>query len=453
MTFAVHITRKWYGHEEEYHAMNNRDTDRHYVMNRRSALVTAGGLFAAGALAACGTNASSSPASQSASVVPGLEPIADNCLDPTMANQAATYRNIDRQKLGTRVIPRDPNRTSPLPGSGKSLNGLRYTYKGTERTLDSFVADNRISGLLVLKDGAIVHEQYAMGNTETSRWTSMSIAKSVTATLIGAALVDGAIGSLDDPIPQYVPELKDSAYKDNTIRQVLQMVSGVKWVEDGANDPYGDNDIARMFNGVYGNDPSAVMELMRTRPRAAAPGTVFNYSTGEAYVASTLLANATGKTVSDYLSEKIWRPAGMEADGYWMLDNPGGRELGGSCFQATLRDYGRLGQFIMTPPEGVLPKGWRDEAGKPQSPITQYDMYPDDPDHYGYGYYWWCFPPGVVGARGPAPTFMGMGHGGQRLYINPSERVAAVLWSAWPNKQGRDDEFFVVLDGVVNALR
>lgn len=436
--------------------MSAKSTRPPYVVSRRSALVTAAGMIAAGTLAAaCSTDTASGTAATNSGVspAPDLEPIADNCLDPTMANQAATYRNIDRQKLGIRVIRNDPGRISALRGSGKSLNGLRYTVKGTERSIDGFVSSNRIGGLLVLKDGAIVHEQYAMGNTESSRWTSMSIAKSVTATLIGAALVDGAIGSLDDPIPRYVPELKDSAYKDNTIRQIIQMISGVKWVEDGANDPYGDNDIARMFKGVYGTDPAAVMELMRTRPRAAAPGSVCNYSTGEAYVASTVVANATGKTVSDYLSEKIWRPAGMEADGYWMLDNPGGRELGGSCFQATLRDYGRLGQFIMNPPEGLLPRGWRDEAGSPQSPITRYDMYPDDPDHFGYGYYWWCVPPGVAGARGPEPTFLGMGHGGQRLYINPSQRVVSVLWSAWPNKQGRDEEYFALLDGIVNALR
>lgn len=434
---------------------SNSGLDQAVLLTRRSAMAAAGSVLAAGALAACRADAGQSvDTSTAASTAPDrLEPIADNCLDPTMANQAATYRNIDRQKVGIRVIPNDPEHIVPLMRSGSALNELRYSYQSGSATIDEFVARNRIGGLLVLKDGAIVHEQYAMGNDDASRWTSMSIAKSVTATLIGAALVDRAIGSLDDAIPKYVPELKNSAYKDNTIRQVIQMISGVSWNEDGANDPYGDNDIARMFNGVYGSDPAAVMELMRTRPRASAPGTVFNYSTGEAYVASTVVANATGKTVSDYLAEKIWRPAGMEGEGYWMLDNPGGRELGGSCFQATLRDYGRLGQFLMTPPEGLLPHGWRDEAGQPQSPHTRYDMYPDDPYHYGYGYYWWCVPLGVAGVQGPAPTFLGMGHGGQRLYINPSQRVVTVLWSAWPNKQGHDPEFFALLDTVVAALR
>lgn len=428
-------------------------------LSRRSVLATAGGLLAMGTLAACSSGTSSSRPNATASTSPTTdnEPIASHILDPTPENQAATYRHIDRQKLGTRVIANNPARTTGLARSSKSLDGLSYTYKGTERTLDRFIAYNRVAGLLVLKDDNIVHEQYGMGNTETSRWTSMSISKSVTATLIGAALADGAIKSLDDPIPRYVPELKDSAYKDNTIRQVLQMTSGVKWNEAGADDPYGDNDIARMFKGVYGNDPGAVMELMRTRPRAAAPGSVFNYSTGEAYVASAVLIGATGKSASDYLSEKIWQPLGMEAEAYWMLDSPGGKELGGSCIQATLRDYGRFGQFILTGGEGVLPKGWRDEAGAPQSPVTDYGHpYPGWPG--GYGYFWWAIPTGTKGARGPSPTFEGLGHGGQKLYVNPSEGVVIQLWSAWDSREpelhkSRGEQWDAILDATVTALR
>lgn len=425
-------------------------------LSRRSALASAGGLLAMGALAACrtGTSSSRQNAPTSTSPTPDNEPIASHILDPAPENQAATYRHIDRQKLGTRVIANNPARTTTLARGSHSLEGLRYTYKGTERTLDRFIADNRVAGLLVLKDGAIVHEQYGMGNTEISRWTSMSISKSVTATLIGAALAEGAIKSLDDPIPRYVPELKDSAYKDNTIRQILQMSSGVKWNEAGADDAYGDNDIARMFKGVYGNAPGAVMELMRTRPRAAAPGSVFNYSTGEAYVASAVLIGATGKSASDYLSEKIWRPLGMEADAYWMLDSPGGKELGGSCIQATLRDFGRFGQFILTGGEGLLPKGWRNEAGTPQSRITGYGHpYPGWPG--GYGYFWWAYP----GTKSvPSPSFAGLGHGGQKLYIYPSEGVVIQLWSAWESREPkthkiRGEQWDAILDAAVSALR
>ncbi|NEW71617.1 serine hydrolase domain-containing protein [Streptomyces rhizosphaericus] len=433
--------------------MTFRPIDSHHVLSRRSTL-TAAGIAAVSALGVDGAEARSRhPSTSSRSgLAPGAEPIAENLLDTTPENQAATYRHVDRQRLATRAIHTDPARTTPLPRSGTSLSDVRYVYQGTRRTVRRFVSENRIAGLLVLKDGAIAHEQYAMGNTETTRWTSMSIAKSVTSTLIGAGLADGAIGGLDDPVLRYVPELKGSAYQDNTIRQLLQMSSGVKWIEAGANDPYGDNDIARMFKGIYGKQRGAVMELMRTRPRAAAPGSVFNYSTGEAYVLSAVVANATGKTASHYLSEKIWRPLGMEADAYWILDAPGGREMGGSCIQATLRDYGRFGQFILTGGGGVVPRGWRDQAGRPESRITDYGrLYEGSP--YGYGYLWWAIPPGVAGARGRVPTFVGLGHGGQKLYINPAEGIVAVLWSALRPGVDVDPELFALLDSVVRALR
>ncbi|MGW3955343.1 serine hydrolase domain-containing protein [Streptomyces sp. NPDC004752] len=433
--------------------MTATPTNGHHDLSRRSALAAAG-VLAVSAFGAPGAQAQPNrpSAADHSSRASDAEPIADNVLDTTAENQAATYRHIDRQRLATRTIRTELTRSTSLPRHRGSLNGLHYTFKGTRRTIRRFVADNRIAGLLVLKDGAVAHEQYAMGNTETTRWTSMSIAKSVTSTLIGAALVDGAIGGLDDPVARYVPELRDSAYNDNTIRQLLQMSSGVQWNEAGANDPYGDNDIARMFKGVYGDDPGVVMELMRTRPRAAAPGSTFLYSTGEAYVLSAVLANATGKTCSDYLSEKIWRPLGMEADAYWMLDNRGGRELGGSCIQATLRDYGRFGQFILSGGHGVLPQGWRDTVGRPQSRITEYwRLYEGSP--YGYGYQWWALPPGVAGARGPLPTFVGLGHGGQKLYINPGQRVVVVLWSALRPGVDVDPEFFALLNATINALR
>lgn len=433
--------------------MTTSSSDSPYMLSRRTALAAAAGLLAAGPLAACGTSAPSSPRlSNGPSPAPDDEPIGESVFDTTPENQAATFRHVDRQPLATRIIRANPARSTPLSRSQKSLEGLRYSYKGTDRTLDRWVADNRVAGLLALKDGAIVHEQYAMGNTETSKWESMSVAKSVTGTLVGAALADGAIGGLDDPIPRYVPELKNSVYDDNTIRQLMQMSSGLKWVSK----PYtlhGDSDIARLFQAVYSNRPGAAMEYIRNRPRVAAPGSVFNYANGDSYVLGAVVAGATGKTLSDYLSEKIWRPVGMEADAYWMLDAPGGLEMGGNSISATLRDYARFGQFILTGSEGVLPKGWRDEAGRPSSPITDYGrLYSGDPE--GYGYQWWAIPSGVAGAHGPVPTFMALGHGGQKLYINPAENVVVVQWSAWRDEESTEkgNEFLAVLDAMVKAL-
>ncbi|MGW4125987.1 serine hydrolase domain-containing protein [Nocardia sp. NPDC004711] len=426
-------------------------------ISRRSALGAGSALLAAGALVACTKTSSSSTnttTTTSPKPAPDNEQIATSVLDPTPENQAATFRNFDRQSFATRVIRTDKTRTKPFPRSNKSLDGLHYTFNGTDRTLDRYASDdNRIAGLLVLKDGAIVHERYGMGNNETSRWTSWSIAKSFTGSLVGAALVDKSIGSLDDPITRYVSELKDSPYQDNTIRQLLQMSSGLRWTSEPYT-LYGDSDIARLFQAAYSNRAGAVMDLMITRPRVAAPGVAFNYANGDTYVLGAVVAKATGKNLSDYLSQKIWQPLGMEADGYWMLDSPGGLEMGGNNLSATLRDYGRFGQFILGGGEGVLPKGWRDEAGQPHSATTGYGKLPYSGYPGGYGYQWWCYPPGVAGAHGPTPTFEAEGVYGQKLYINPSDGVVVVQWAAWPAEGSQNEkEYLAVVDAIVNALR
>lgn len=383
--------------------------------------------------------------------------LAANLLDTTPANQAVTYRNADKLQLATRAIHRNPTHTVPLPRSSNQLAALRYKHQGSDLTLDAWVAASRVSGLLVLKNGEIVHEQYAMGNTETTRWSNFSMAKSFTSTLVGAALADGAIGGLDDSVTRYVPELKGSAYQDNTIRECLQMTSGISWDEDNYTETI-NSDIGRYSKIMYRAEPGALMELVRSRPRAAKPGSIFHYSTADSYVLSAVVIGATGKTASDYLSERIWRPVGMEADAYWILDAPGGRELGGNGISATLRDFGRFGQFILTGGAGVLPEWWRDAAGSPHLPTTNFgraysnSLYGEDP--LGYGYQWKAVPAGLAGAGVGMPTFMAIGLGGQYIYVNPAESIVVVLWSCWRNEQLPDVayEYYALLDAVVKAL-
>ncbi|MFE3280287.1 serine hydrolase domain-containing protein [Nocardia sp. NPDC059239] len=430
---------------------------RPFAFLRRSVRGAIGALATGAVLVACGTEAPRRPNARAGpSIGPDAEPLAENLLDVTPDNQVATYRNANRLPLATRVVHADPDRATPLPRNKTSLNGLRYTYNGTQSTIDEYVTENRVTGLLVLKDGRIAYEQYGMGNVETTLWTNFSIAKSFTATLTGIALEDGAIGSLDDSVEKYVPELVESAYKDNTIRQLLQMRSGIKWDEDHYFGT-GNSDIARFSQGMYYNQPNAVMNLVRTRPRAAAPGSVFYYSTADAYILGAAVIGATGKPMSDYLSERIWRPFGMESDGYWILDAEGGREMGGNGISATLRDHGRFGQFILGGGDGVLPKGWRDEAGKPESPLTDYGRVSSG-SRVGYGYMWRAIPAGMAGASGLAPTFYAGGTGGQKLYINPAERVVAVLFAAWDENnlddyRNKRDKFWAVIDAAVKALR
>lgn len=249
------------------------------------------------------------------------EEVADSLLTTTPANQAATYRHVDRI-AATRIIRRGPA-VQALPRHAVQLDALQYEWGGRPVGIDDYMSRNRCGGLLILKDGAVALERYAMGNDAASRWTTFSVAKSITATLVGAALRDGRIASLDDGVAAYVPELRGSAYADNSIRELLRMCSGVRWNEDYLS---ADSDIARLSQALQQGRRGAMLDLMASRPRAAAPGTVFNYSTGESYVLGAVVAAATGRSLSDYLSEKVWARAGMGADGYWLLDAPDGLE-------------------------------------------------------------------------------------------------------------------------------
>jgi CubicO group peptidase (beta-lactamase class C family) len=278
--------------------------------------------------------------------------------------QVNTFRNIDRL-FSTNTVRRGDH-VYPLP-PGKRLENVKFVSNGKEYDLYDYISLNRVSGLLVLKDGKIALERYELGNSENTRWMSMSVVKSFTASLVGAAIKDGYIKSLEDPVTSYLPQLAGSAYESVTIRNLLQMASGVNWDETYTNPA---SDRRHMLELQISQKPGAVLELMATLPRAAEPGTRWNYSTGETQVVGALVRAAVGKPVAQYLSERIWAKFGMEADATWWLESPNGLEVGGSGLSATLRDYGRLGLFLLgggkAGGEQVLPEGWVKEAGSPK---------------------------------------------------------------------------------------
>src|SRR5262245_10405677 len=191
----------------------------------------------------------------------------------------------------------------------------------------------------------------------------MSVVKSITATLIGAAIEDGHIQSIEDPLTRYLPQLSGSAYEGVTVRNLLQMASGVKWDETYTNPA---SDRRRMLEVQNSQKPGGVLELMAKLPRAAEPGTRWNYSTGETHVVGALVRAAVKRPVAQYLSERIWTKFGMESEATWWLESPDGLEVGGSGLSATLRDYGRLGLFLLgggrAGGEQILPEGWIKEA-------------------------------------------------------------------------------------------
>ncbi|MEN7341467.1 MAG: serine hydrolase [Pseudomonadota bacterium] len=327
--------------------------------------------------------------------------------------QVAGYRNADKI-FWTRVIEASGD-SRVLPYARIDLSDQLVRVGDQAITVDSYFREHSVAGLLVIKDGAIVYERYGLGNDEHSRWASYSVAKSVVSMLIGAAIEDGFIASVDDKVTRYLPRLKGSAYDQTSIADLLQMSSGVEWNENYAD---ATSDVATAPWDTLG-----LQTYLMTKRRVADAGNRFNYNTAESNLTGTLLRAAIGNNLSTYLSEKIWQPFGMESDALWTLTEPGGGEFGGCCINATLRDYGRIGLFALangrlTNGQSVLPKGWIDESVRPSKSNPQ------------YGYLWWLKDDGAYGAEG---IF------GQAIYIDPNQDVVIALHSARPNASRASD--------------
>jgi CubicO group peptidase (beta-lactamase class C family) len=241
-----------------------------------------------------------------------------------------------------------------------------------------------------------------------------------------------------------VTSLAGSAYDDVSVRDILMMSSGVRW-----NETYTDSssDRRHLLEAQISQQPGSAMKLMSSLPRAARPGYVNNYSTGETQVAGEIVRNATGRPLADYLADRIWSRYAMEADARWWLDSPNGHEIGGSGFSATLRDYGRFGQFILdggvAHGERILPKGWIRDATAPKV-LRSGTALPN-------GYFWW---PGTSPVDRRDGAFEANGIFGQHIYINPAAHVVIVVWGAQTQPTGGavidDWNFF---DAVAEQLR
>lgn len=321
----------------------------------------------------------------------------------------------------------------PLP-AGTPLRP-RFADGGT---LDTYMAAHHVAGIMVVQDGRVRLERYGLGATPDTRWTSFSVAKSFTSTLVGAALRDGSIRSLDDKVTRYIPELAAGAYRDVTVRQLLTMTSGVRWNEDYV-DPK--SDVAMMYEGTRQPGVPLLVSYMAALPREFAPGERWVYKTGETDLIGILVTRATGKTLASYLSEKVWKPYGMASDALWLKDDVDGTEAGGSGVSATLADYARLGQFLLdggiANGQAVLADGWIADATHKHADIGVPGR--------GYGYQWWTYDNGA---------FAGIGIFGQLLYVDPVRHLVVVQLAAWPvatnDEQARARTAFV--EAVISGL-
>jgi len=305
-----------------------------------------------------------------------------------------------------------------LPKAAKQVDP-KVTFGGKTSTIDAFMKDNRITGLIAIKNGQVILEKYALGRKPEDRWTSFSVAKSVTSTLIGAAVKDRYINSIYDPVTRYLPELQGSAYDGVSLRELMTMTSGAKWDETYTNPK---SDVAQAGQAeTKPGDFDSLVDYMAKLKREAPPGTKWVYKTGETDLAGLALYRALGgKPLSQYASEKLWGHYGMEQDAIWMVDKAG-KERGGCCMSMTLRDYGRIGLFMLNGgkigDKEILPAGWVNEATTNQLPKGAKGK---DGKPQSYGYFWWPREDG----------YDAIGIYGQGISVYPADNLVIAINSA-----------------------
>ena len=345
----------------------------------------------------------------------------------TQAQRDAAFRALDRLPIlaRARVVPAGGEVLPLPPGPPLKLS----------IDVDAFMAGQRSAALLIVHDGRLRLERYGLDFDAAGRWTSFSVAKSVTATLVGAALRDGHIRSMDDKVSDYIAAMKGSAYDDVSIRQLLTMTSGVKWNED-YSDP--DSDVARFNNHQPEEGVDALVSYLRRLPRAAPAGERWNYSTGETNLVGILVGEAVKKPLSQYLSEKVWVPVGMEQQATWILSKTG-REISGCCIQAATRDFARFGVFVLNGArvggQSIAPDGWLEQATTRRADIGRPGR--------GYGYQWWTADDGSFTARG---IF------GQGIFIDPKRKLVIASNADWAGG-ARDAAAMAARDNFYQAVQ
>ncbi|MDP3604112.1 MAG: serine hydrolase, partial [Polaromonas sp.] len=288
------------------------------------------------------------------------------------------------------------------------------------------------TGLLVLKNGEIVAEFYRYGRKDDARFLSFSMAKSVTSLLVGQAHARGLIASLDDPAEKYAKALAGSPYGATSVRQLLRMSSGLTFTEryDGADDI---SRLSRAGAGAPGaGSPLDVLRSITARHSAA--GEKFVYASAETDVLGRVLAGATGKPVAELTSEWLWKPMGAEHEAFWRISSDG-QEQSYGAFNASLRDWGRLGLLLANGGKAggqqVLPPDYLLDATDPARQPEAFRPRKATP-YFGYGYQFWLLP---MKER----SFAMQGIHGQGIYVQPSAGLVMVLTSVWESASGRQD--------------
>jgi CubicO group peptidase (beta-lactamase class C family) len=305
-----------------------------------------------------------------------------------------------------------------------------YTYEGAVGATRTFLEETDTCALLIIKAGKVVYETYWLTGGRDVKWLSMSVAKSFVSAAVGIAVGEGHIKSIEEPVTKYAPSLVGSAYDGVRIKDILQMSSGAKWNEDYSDSKSDVNQLGKIM-GVGGDLNAFVATLERERE----PGTYNQYNSVDTQVLGLLLVNSTGRTISDYMEEKLWHPLGMESDGYWLVDSKN-MEMAFFGLNATARDYAKLGELYRLggnwQGQEIIPEEWVKASLLPDGPhlvpgensLSDYGM--------GYGYQWWLM-------EGEDDDYSAIGVYNQFIYVNPTKDLVVVKLSA-NNTYGMTEE-------------
>lgn len=296
-----------------------------------------------------------------------------------------------------------------------------FKFQGKVISSKVFLNNTDTSSLLVLHQGKRVYEKYWLSGGVDVNWLSMSVAKSFISTAIGIAIDEELIASVNDPVNKYIGGLDGSAYAQVTIKDVLQMSSGANWNED-YNDP--ESDVLRM--GKIMAVGGSLNEFVRKIKADKIPGSFHHYNSADTQVLGELLISATGRSIADYMQEKIWHPLGMNNEGYWMVDD-NGVEMAFGGLNATARDYAKLGEMYRN--KGVfqgrriVSRRWVEAATQANEPHLLPGNNPFSSSPLGYGYQWWV-------PEGSSGEYLAIGVYNQFIYIDPSKDLVIVKLSA-----------------------
>ena len=325
------------------------------------------------------------------------------------------YKFIDSSTLSPSSNPLNfkSSKTISLPVSF-NLNNL-------EIETENFLQRTDTSALLILQNGRIQFEKYWLTGGEDVQWMSMSVAKSFISALVGIAIRDGHINNIEEAISDYVPELKNSPYNNVRIKDVLQMSSGASWNED-YSDPESDiNRWAKIFALGGSFD-----EFIQTLSYDFKPGTRNHYNSMDTQALGMLVNRATGKSITNYMTEMLWHPMGASNEGYWLLDSEG-MEMAFAGLNVTARDYAKFGELYRLDGklngQQIVPKSWVKDSITPDGPHLTPGDNPLSDYPLGYGYQWWV----PEGGKG---EFMAIGVYNQMIYVAPESNMVIVKLSA-----------------------